>query len=137
GTGDAGHHRLAAELTVGADLAGHTGHLRGERAQLVHHRVDGFLELQNLATHVHRDLAGEVAAGHGDGDLRDVADLGCHVTGHRVAAPGQVLPHAAHPTDLRLATELAVGTNFARHAGDLGREHAELLDHGVDDRRRA
>jgi hypothetical protein len=41
-----GHDRLAAELAVGADLARHARHLRSERAQLIHHRVDGFLELQ-------------------------------------------------------------------------------------------
>ena len=35
------HVRLAAQLALGADLAGHPGHLVGERGQLVDHRVDG------------------------------------------------------------------------------------------------
>ena len=56
GAGHALHLGLAAELALGADLAGHPGHLGGERAELVHHRVDGVLQLEELALHVHRDL---------------------------------------------------------------------------------
>ena len=56
---------------------------------------------------------------------------------HRVHALGQVLPDAADLAHLGLPAELALGADLARHARDLGREHAELLDHGVDDRRRA
>ena len=54
GAGDALHVGLAAELALGADLAGDAGHLGGERAELVHHRVDGVLELEDLALHVAR-----------------------------------------------------------------------------------
>ena len=57
GAGDARNLRLAAELAFGADLAGHTGDLRGERVQLVHHRVDGVLELQDFAAHVDGDFS--------------------------------------------------------------------------------
>src|SRR5205085_379354 len=67
---------LPAQLPIGADLAGHTGHLAGERAELVHHGVDGVLQLEDLALDVHRDLLGQVAAGHGGGDVGDVAHLG-------------------------------------------------------------
>ena len=49
GAGDALHLRLAAELAFGADLARHAGHLRGEGVELVDHRVDGVLQLQDLA----------------------------------------------------------------------------------------
>jgi len=38
---------------------------------------------------------------------------------------------------LRLTAELAFGADLARHARHLRGEHAELLDHGVDDIRRA
>src|SRR5207244_3376183 len=38
--GGASDLRLAAELALSADLAGHTGDLRGERAQLLDHGVD-------------------------------------------------------------------------------------------------
>ena len=40
---------LAAELALGADLAGDAGDFGGEGAQLIDHRVDGVLELQDLA----------------------------------------------------------------------------------------
>jgi hypothetical protein len=49
GAADALHLRLAAELAFGAHLAGHAGHLGGEGVELVHHRVDGVLQLQDLA----------------------------------------------------------------------------------------
>ena len=44
-----GHVGLAAELAFGADLAGHARDLGGEGAELVHHRVDGVLQLGDLA----------------------------------------------------------------------------------------
>ena len=44
-----GHLGLAAELALGADLARHARHLGGERVQLVDHRVDRVLELEDLA----------------------------------------------------------------------------------------
>ena len=48
--------RLAAELALGADLARDAGHLVGERGELVDHRVDRVLELEDLAAGVDRDL---------------------------------------------------------------------------------
>ena len=44
--GHALHVGLAAELAFGADLARHARHLRRERRELVHHRVDGVLQLR-------------------------------------------------------------------------------------------
>ena len=70
-----GTTRLHAEPALGADLARHARDLGGERAELLDHRVDGFLELQDLAADVDRDLAREVAVGDGDGHLGDVAHL--------------------------------------------------------------
>ena len=135
--GDAGHDRLAAELAVGADLARDARHFRRERPQLVDHRVDGFLQLQDLAADVDRDLLGQVAVGDRDRDVGDVAHLRGQVAGHQVDAVRQVLPDAADVLHLRLPAELAVGADLARDARDLGREHAELPDHRVDDRRGA
>ena len=134
---DARHDGLAAEAAVGADLARHARHFRGERPELVHHRVDGFLELQNLAAHVDGDLLGKVAVRDGDGDVGDVADLRRQVAGHLVDRLGQLLPHARDALDLRLAAELALGADLARHAGHFRGEHRELLDHRVDELRRA
>ena len=135
--GNARHHGLAAETAFGADLARDARHLGGERAQLIHHRVDGFLQLQDLAAHVDGDLLRQVALGDGDRHLGDVAHLSGQVDGHRVDALGEVLPDARHLADLRLAAELAVGADLARDARHLGGEHRELLDHRIDDGRRA
>src|SRR5690606_12852178 len=119
GAGDAGHLGLAAELALGADLARHAGDLRGEAVELVDHRVDGVLELQDLALRIDRDLARQVALGHRGGDLGDVALLAGQVGGHGVDRVGQVGPGAVHAGDLRLAAKLALGADFAGHAGDL------------------
>ena len=44
-----GHLRLAAQPPFGADLARDAGHFAGERVELVDHRVDGLLQLQDFA----------------------------------------------------------------------------------------
>ena len=129
--GDAGHLRLAAEQAFGADLARHARHFRGERVELVHHRVDGVLQLENLALDVDRDLARQVAARDGRRDFGDVADLGRQVGGEQVDVVGQVLPGAADAGHDRLAAEPAVGADLARDARDFGGERAQLLDHRV------
>ena len=59
------HLRLAAELAFGADLARHARHLRGEDVELIDHRVDGVLQLEDLALDVDGDLLREVAVGDG------------------------------------------------------------------------
>ena len=135
--GDAGHDRLAAELAVGADLARHARDFRREPAQLIDHRVDGFLQLQDLAADVDGDLLGQVAVGDGDGHVGDVAHLRGEVAGHLVDRLGQLLPDARHALHLRLAAELAFGADLARHARHFRGEHRQLVDHLVDQLRRA
>ena len=130
--GHALHFRLAAQLAFRADFARHARHFRGERVELIHHGVDGVLQLQNLAAHVHRDLARQVAVGHRGGHFRDVADLGGQVAGHGVDAVGQILPDAADALDLGLAAQFAFGADFARHARHFGGEGVQLVHHGVD-----
>ena len=132
GSGDAVHVGLAAELAFGADFAGHAGDFGSEGVELVHHGVDGVLQLQNFAAHVDRDLAREVALGDGGGDFGDVADLVGQVAGHGVDAIGEIFPGAGDALHVGLAAELAFRTDFARHARDFGGEGAELIDHGVD-----
>ena len=128
-----GHHGLTAELSVSTDFAGHARHFGSKRAQLIHHRVDGFFQLQNFAAHVHRDLARQVAAGHGCCDFGDVADLAGQVAGHRVHRVSQIFPRSGDAGHLRLAAQFSVSTHFARHARYFGGEHAELLNHRVND----
>src|SRR5205814_1021130 len=75
GAGDAGDVRLAAELAFGADLPRDTGDLGSKGVQLVDHRVDRVLELEDLAPDIDRDLAGEVPVGDGRRYIGDVAHL--------------------------------------------------------------
>src|SRR5262249_4793971 len=130
--GDAWHLRLAAEPPLRSDFARHARHLAGEAVELIDHRVQRFLELQDFAAHVDGDLAGQVAVGDRRGDFRDVAYLGRQVSGHRVDAVGEVFPGAGDAGDDRLAAELAVGADLARHARDFGRKGIQLVDHRVD-----
>src|SRR5437763_3606616 len=48
-----------------AHFTSHARHFRREGAQLVHHRIDGVLQLQELTLHIDGDLLGEVAVSHG------------------------------------------------------------------------
>ena len=54
----------AAQLALGADLAGDPGDLVGEGRELVDHRVHGELQLEQLAGRLDRHRAGQVAARH-------------------------------------------------------------------------
>src|SRR5439155_12564356 len=49
GAGDLGHFGLAAELALGADFTRDACYFGGERVELVDHRVDGFLQLEDFA----------------------------------------------------------------------------------------
>src|SRR5262249_6977808 len=103
GAGHALDVSLTAQLTFGAHFAGHACHFGGEGAKLLHHGVDGFLQLEDFAFDVDGDFLGEVAVGDGGGHFGDVADLSGQVAGHRVDAIGQVLPRAGNTFDSRLA----------------------------------
>src|SRR4029079_18971239 len=88
---DAGHLCLTAELAFRANFASDARDFAGEGVELIDHRVDGVLELEDLAFHVDGDLAGKIAAGYGGGHLGNVADLGCKVSGHGIDGVGEVL----------------------------------------------
>src|SRR5205814_1510984 len=106
---DAGHAAdvgLAAQLAVGADLAGDAGDLAGEAAQLVDHGVDGVLQLEDLALDVDGDLLRQIAARHRRRDIGDVPDLRGQVRRHQIHVVGQVLPGAGDSRHLRLRPQL-------------------------------
>src|SRR5690606_21059497 len=124
--------RLAAELALGADLARDARDLGGEAVQLIDHRVDRVLELEQLALDIDGDLAREVAARDRGCDLGDAAYLVGEVRGHHVHVVREVLPRARDAGDLSLAAELALGADLARDARDLGGEAVQLVDHRVD-----
>src|SRR5205085_630440 len=132
GACDVGHLGLAAKLAFGADLARHACHFGRERVELVDHRVDGVFQLEDFALHVDRDLARQVAAGDGRGDLGDVADLRGQIARHRIDAVGQILPRARDAGLPSLAAELAFGADLARHARHFGGKRIELVDHRVE-----
>ncbi len=131
-TGDPLHFGLTAEFPLRTDLAGHARHFRGERAELIHHRVDRVLQLKDFSFHVDRDLLRQVAAGDGRRHRRDVAHLSREVAGHKVHGVGQVFPSTGNAFHARLAAEFAFRTDFARHARHFGCERAELVHHRVD-----
>src|SRR5205085_1558711 len=129
---DALHVGLAAELALGAHFAGDPGHFGGEGVELVHHGVDGVLQLQDLALHVDGDLLGKVAGGDGGGHLGDVPHLAGQVGGNDVNVVGEVLPSASYALPLRVALPISLGAHFAGDAGHFGGEGVELVHHGVD-----
>src|SRR5207244_163517 len=75
---------LPAQASFCAHLSGDAGYLAGVAAELVDYRVDGVLQLQDLAADVDGDLLGEVAVGHRGGHLGDVPHLRGEVAGHAV-----------------------------------------------------
>ncbi|GHA40664.1 hypothetical protein GCM10010329_74790 [Streptomyces spiroverticillatus] len=67
--GQALHLGAAAEPSLGADLAGHPGHLAGEQGELVDHLVDRTAQPPQVAVQlpvpvVQIDALGEITAGH-------------------------------------------------------------------------
>src|SRR5207249_975699 len=132
GAADATHHRLAAELAFGADLARDARHFAGEGVELVHHGVDGVLQFENFAAHVDRDLLRQVATRDGGRAPDVVAYLPGQVGRHRVDRVGQVLPGAGDAGHRGLTAELAFGADLARNARDFGGEGVELVHHRVD-----
>src|SRR5262249_5625204 len=113
--GHTGHDGLPTQAPIGADFARHARHFSRERVQLVHHGVQRLLQVEDFAVDVHRDLLGEVTAGHGRGHLGDVAHLPGQVAGHGVDVVGEVFPGPGDTRHVGLAAELAFGTDLARH----------------------
>ena len=129
--GHAAYVGLAAQPSLGADLAGHARHLGREGRQLVDHPVDGVLQLRHLAGHLDGHGLGEVAVRHGRGHQRDVAHLRGQPRRHRVDGVDQVAPGAVRVADPCLAAELALGADLAGHPRDLVGDARELVDQPV------
>src|SRR5207253_2092714 len=103
-----------------------------ERVELIHHGVNGVLQLQNFSARIYRDLCGKIAAGHGRGHTGDITHLVGEVTGHGVHRIGEILPHAANVLHHSLAAQLPFRTHLARHPRHFRGERAELVHHDVD-----
>ena len=132
GAGHARHLGLTAQFAFGADFARHARDFGGERVELIHHRIDGVLEFENFALHVHRDLARQIAARHGRRDFGDVAHLAGQVSGHGVHRVGEIFPCAGHAGHVGLSAQPAFGADFASHARHFAGERVELIHHRVD-----
>ena len=132
GAGHALTSRLAAELALGAHLARHARHFGGERAQLVHHRVDGVLQLENspfTSTVIFLERSPLATAVVTSAMLRTwpvrLPAIEFTLSVRSFHVPG----HALH---LGLAAELALGAHLAGDARHFGGERAELVHHRVD-----
>src|SRR5262249_17823433 len=113
-TGDTRHDGLPAELSISAYFTRDARHFRCERTQLVHHRIDGFLELKDFAAYVDGNFFRKVTVGHRDRHLGNVANLSRQVIRHGVHVLGQVFPHTGDFSYLCLSAELAFGADFTR-----------------------
>src|SRR5207253_6239565 len=100
--------------------------------ELIDHRVDGVLQLQDLAADIDGNLLRQIAIGDRGRHVGDVADLGGQVRRHRIDAFGQILPGAGDAEHIGLPAEAPVGADLARDARHLAGEGVELIDHRVD-----
>ena len=125
------HFGLAAELAFGAHFAGHPGYFVAEDVERVHHFVQVLFQLQQLATHVHRDFLTQVAFGYGRGHVGNVPHLRGQVAGHRVHIVSQVFPGARYLGHVGLAAQNSFGAYFAGHAGYFAGEDVERVHHLV------
>ncbi|MNO61457.1 hypothetical protein D3C76_521070 [compost metagenome] len=132
GAGHALHLCLSPELSFGADFARHPRHFGGKAIELVHHGVDGVLQLHDFALGFHGNLAPQVAFGHRRRHVGDVAHLIGQVGRHAVDRVGQIFPGSTDACHLGLATELAVSPHFASHARHFVGKGRELVHHRVD-----
>ena len=130
--GDAGHRGLAAELSFGAHLARHARHFGREAVELVHHRVDGFLEQQDFAAHVHRDLARQVARATAVVTSAMLRTWLVRLDAMEFTLSVRSFHTPDTPCHLGLAAQLSFGAHFARHARHFGGERSQLVHHRVD-----
>src|SRR4029450_974919 len=124
--------RLAPQPYLGADFARHTSHFAGERVELIHHRVDGVLDLKDLAADIDGDLLPYVAIGYPPRHLGHVAQLHREVAGHRVDRVGEVLPCPPDSGNLSLTAQPPISTDFTGDPRHCAGERVQLVDHRVD-----
>src|SRR5439155_392083 len=122
----------AADFSLIADFAGDARDFGSKRGELVHHRVDGVLELENFTADVHCNFLGQIARGDCGCDGCNVSYLSRQVRGHEVDVVGEVFPGTGHAAHIGLAAELSFGTDFAGDAGDFGSKRGGLAHHGID-----
>src|SRR6185437_6996068 len=110
----------------------HARDLGCEGVELVHHGIDGVLQLQNFALHIDRNLARQIAARNRRGYFGDVSNLSGQIAGHCIDRVGKVFPGSCNSRHIGLAAESAFRADFARHPRYFAREGIQLVHHGVD-----
>src|ERR1700730_2557331 len=115
-----------------SDFAPHARHFARKRIQLGHHDVNGVLQLQNFAAHIHRNLAAQVAIRHRRRNFRNISHLRRQVPRHRVHGIRQILPNAADALHIRLTTQLAFRSDFPRYARNFRSKRRKLVHHRVN-----
>ena len=137
GAGHALHLRLAAELAFGADLARDARHFRGERAELVHHLVDGLrraqeLALQRLAVDLERHRLRQVALRDRADHARGFAGRMHEVVDQLVDRVDRVAPEAGDVAERAALAELSLLADDVRQALELVRHPLVALDDLVE-----
>lgn len=143
------HPCLPTQFAVCTDLECDTRDLGRERRKLVHHGVDGVLELQHLALDIDGDSLCQIARGNslryaGDGphlvrkigrhDLQPEQHLAyilSSITTTYVDVISELRPSASHANDVRLATEFALRPDLQSDSRHFGSEARELPHHGI------
>src|SRR5205823_4903535 len=132
GPGYTVHLCLTPQISFRAYFAGHARYLSRERTELVHHGVDGVLQLQDFATHIDGDLFREVTGSDRCRHIGNIAHLPSQIAGHRIHAVSQIFPGPRNAGHLSLAAQNSFGTHFAGDASYFRSERTELVHHGVD-----
>ena len=122
---------MSAKISFRAHFARHARHFSSEAIELVHHRVDGVLELKNFSLYVHGNFPGKVAFRDSRRHLGDVTNLGREISGHGIHGICEVFPCSCDAGNVRLTAQSAFASNFTRHARHFSGEAIELVDHGV------
>ena len=99
---------------------------------MVHHRIDGGLQLEEFAFDVDGNFLSEVAGGDSGRHFSDITDLAGQIARHQIDTVGEILPRPRDAFDERLSSQLPFGSDLASHTRDLRRERAQLVDHRID-----
>ena len=126
------HLGLSAQLALGADLAGHPGDLRGERAELVDHGVDGAADPQERppqrpAVDRRGHLLGQVPLGDGADDAGHLQRRFDQVADQRIDGMDAVGPPAGGAPQRQALIDLAFLPDRDADPVELGGRLGELL----------
>jgi hypothetical protein len=151
-SGQTRHLGATAQPALGADLAGHPGHLAREEGELVDHFVDGTAQPAEIAPELavavmQVDALGQIAAGHrveharrvgrrghqGVEQLFHIVDAGRPAALARARGEPLVQPVVAHevPADaLHLSVEVVAAVHdLVEHRAEFGHQAVSCLGH--------